>query len=56
MFGWNVQPPVRSCNLTGNRPKSCLTQMERAGVMQGGGGDGCAERGGEMSGRQDELH
>lgn len=36
MFGWNVQPPVRSCNLTGNRPKSCLTQMERAGEMRGG--------------------
>lgn len=38
VFGWNAQPPVRSCKLTGNRPKSCPTQMERAGEMRRGGG------------------
>lgn len=31
MFSRNVPPPVRSCNLTGNSPESCLTQTERVG-------------------------
>lgn len=30
MFGRNVRPPVRSCNLAGNSPENCLTDGGRA--------------------------
>lgn len=37
MFGRNVRPPVRACNLTGNSPENCLTDAGREKEGEGGG-------------------
>lgn len=36
MFGRNVRPPVRSCNLAGNSPENCLTDGGRESEREPG--------------------